>query len=61
MEQCFSCHGNYDKLADKTDGKGSHNPHASHNGDLPCESCHHVHKASENFCAGCHQFEFKVP
>ena len=61
MEQCFTCHGNYDKLADKTDGKGAHNPHASHNGDLPCESCHHVHKPSVNFCAQCHQFEFKVP
>jgi len=61
MAQCFTCHGDYDKLADKTDGKGSHNPHASHNGDLPCESCHHVHKASVNYCASCHQFDFKVP
>jgi len=61
MEQCFTCHGNYDKLADKTDGKGSHNPHASHNGDLPCESCHHVHKPSVNYCGSCHQFDFKVP
>ena len=61
MEQCFTCHGNYDELADKTDGKGSHNPHASHNGDLPCESCHHMHKPSVNFCASCHQFEFNVP
>ena len=26
-----------------------------------CESCHHVHKASVNCCASCHQFEFKVP
>lgn len=61
MEQCFTCHGDYDKLADKTDGKGSHNPHASHNGDLPCESCHHMHMPSVNFCAQCHQFEFNVP
>ena len=63
MDQCLTCHGgNYDKLADLTDAKGGdHNPHASHNGDLPCESCHHVHKPSVNFCAQCHQFDFKVP
>jgi len=62
MDKCLTCHGgNYDKLADMTEGKGERNPHASHNGDLACESCHHVHKPSENFCAQCHQFELKVP
>ncbi|MDQ2082526.1 cytochrome c3 family protein [Xanthobacteraceae bacterium Astr-EGSB] len=61
MEKCLSCHGPYDKLADKTDGKGAHNPHSSHQGDLSCDSCHHVHKTSENYCSQCHQFEFDVP
>ncbi len=61
---CQSCHGTYQELAAKTDGLagGLPNPHASHQGDLPCESCHHIHKASENFCANCHQnFNFTVP
>jgi hypothetical protein len=61
MAKCLTCHGPYDKLADKTEGKGDHNPHASHNGELSCDSCHHVHKVSENYCSQCHQFEFKVP
>ena len=61
MEKCLSCHGPYDKLADKTDGKGAHNPHSSHQGDLSCDSCHHVHKESQNYCSQCHQFEFDVP
>lgn len=58
---CLTCHGPYDKLADKTEGKAAQNPHASHNGELDCDSCHHVHKVSDNYCAQCHQFEFKVP
>lgn len=60
MAKCLSCHGTYEKLADKTD-KGAHNPHASHQGELSCDSCHHAHKASENYCSQCHQFEFTVP
>jgi hypothetical protein len=61
MERCLSCHGPYDKLAEKTEGKNAQNPHASHQGDLSCDSCHHVHKTSESYCSQCHQFEFKVP
>lgn len=60
MATCFKCHGSYDQLADKTD-LGQVNPHASHQGALPCESCHRVHSASVNFCAQCHSFDFKVP
>ena len=60
MEKCLSCHGPYDKLASKTD-KGEQNPHGSHQGDLSCDSCHHVHKTSELYCSQCHQFELKVP
>jgi fumarate reductase flavoprotein subunit len=59
--QCLSCHGTYEQLADKTDGKGAVNPHGSHQGDLSCDSCHNVHKPSVNYCSQCHQFELRVP
>jgi fumarate reductase flavoprotein subunit len=59
---CLSCHGGtYGKLAARS---ASHdpNPHQSHQGEVPCTACHHVHAASENYCAQCHsEFEFKVP
>jgi hypothetical protein len=57
---CIGCHGAYTVIAAKT-AKDDPNPHASHRGDLPCESCHKVHKASVDFCAQCHDFSFKVP
>jgi len=58
---CLGCHGPYTALADKTD-KLEANPHQSHNGELDCAKCHHVHKASENYCIQCHtQYDFKVP
>ncbi len=57
---CLQCHGPYDKLAARTE-KVEPNPHASHQGELECESCHHGHKASVDFCAKCHTFDFKVP
>jgi hypothetical protein len=59
---CLGCHGGtYDVLAAQT-GADEPNPHQSHQGDVPCAACHHVHKASENFCAQCHtEFHFKTP
>lgn len=55
---CFSCHdGNYDKLASRTK-KIVPNPHEHHNGDLPCEACHHAHKKPEIQCDACHAFNF---
>jgi fumarate reductase flavoprotein subunit len=57
---CLTCHGSYDALAKKTENVAP-NPHASHQGDLPCESCHHIRKASVDFCDQCHQWGFKVP
>ena len=56
---CLGCHGPYAKLAEKT-AKLEHNPHASHEGDLSCESCHHAHKPPEDHCAKCHTFGMKV-
>ena len=57
---CLGCHGPYARLAEKT-AKREHNPHASHEGDLSCESCHHAHKPSEDHCAKCHTFGMNVP
>jgi hypothetical protein len=59
-EVCFECHGNYAKLAAQTK-KITPNPHEHHNGELPCEACHHAHKPSENQCRACHNFNFNVP
>ena len=59
---CLSCHGGtYDKLAAMT-AADDPNPHQSHQGAVPCVTCHHVHLASENFCSQCHaEFDFRVP
>ncbi|WP_423837815.1 cytochrome c3 family protein, partial [Sutterella wadsworthensis] len=39
------------------------NPHTSphYNADLDCVNCHVGHEPSENYCAQCHNFDFKVP
>ena len=60
MAVCQGCHGDYKSLGEKTE-KVDPNPHRSHLGSLDCSSCHHSHKPSEDHCAGCHNFGFKVP
>ncbi len=60
VEACLGCHGDYSKLAEQT-GKAKPNPHDSHEGPIACEKCHHNHKPSENYCASCHNFGFRVP
>ncbi len=64
-EACVGCHGGYEAVYAKVDPKytklGQTNPHAQHDGDLPCSTCHKGHKPGENYCLGCHSFEFKVP
>jgi len=57
---CIGCHGDYPKIAELTINS-SPNPHESHLGNLKCESCHHAHKLSEDYCAKCHYIGFKVP
>jgi fumarate reductase flavoprotein subunit len=57
---CLGCHGSYARIAEKT-LKVEPNPHASHMGEVSCDNCHHGHKASENQCLTCHQFNFKTP
>jgi hypothetical protein len=60
MVVCLGCHGDYRKVAAKTN-RLDPNPHDSHLGEFDCGKCHHVHKASVNFCADCHQMDMKVP
>lgn len=61
MTTCLGCHGGtYDKLAETT-ASDQPNPHASHQGPLPCSSCHRVHVASQTFCNTCHNFDMTTP
>lgn len=70
IARCTSCH-DPEKIAAKsatlvaaaTGGKGHQNPHKSpHYGlELECTNCHVAHAKSEDFCASCHSFGFKVP
>lgn len=60
MTVCTGCHGSYQQIAAKT-ASDQPNPHASHQGDIPCASCHHVHKASVTFCDQCHAFGMTTP
>ncbi len=60
MERCLECHGDYSRLAEQT-SKKKPNPHDSPEGPIACEKCHHNHKRSENYCARCHNFGFRVP
>ncbi|MBN2419228.1 MAG: cytochrome c3 family protein [Deltaproteobacteria bacterium] len=59
---CGKCHGDTQALI-KAASELHINPHFSpHDGKTPaCNKCHHVHKSSENQCAGCHGLEYKVP
>lgn len=63
MEQCVACHGSTAKLAEKTKDIKPSNPHTSpHYGtELDCNLCHHQHAKSENYCAQCHKFDYKIP
>jgi fumarate reductase flavoprotein subunit len=61
MATCLGCHGGtYEKLA-ATTASDQPNPHASHQGPVPCGSCHHVHSASVTFCNSCHNYDMKTP
>ena len=60
-EVCVKCHGFYDSVVKKTEKKDEQNPHAQHDGNLPCTECHKGHKKGVNYCGQCHNFEFTVP
>jgi fumarate reductase flavoprotein subunit len=57
---CTKCHGTNAQMATKT-ASDQPNPHASHLGDIPCTSCHHIHQASVLYCAQCHNFDLNTP
>jgi hypothetical protein len=59
-EFCTRCH-DYEKVIAATDhywgDEEEANPHASHQGDLECSSCHNVHGTSTLMCSSCHNFD----
>jgi len=63
--EASTCMGYHDpeKVAAATANVKPTNPHDSpHYGKTAdCDLCHHQHEKSENYCAQCHQFNFKVP
>lgn len=63
QDVCSQCHGDYDKLVKLTQPKNEAegNPHAQHDGILPCTECHKGHKQGVNYCAECHTWDFKTP
>jgi hypothetical protein len=55
-DMCMTCHSDYkDKATSAVD------PHNAHVSFSNCGDCHHGHKASENQCQGCHNFNIKTP
>lgn len=60
QETCFSCHENYEALAEKTAQLGyDDNIHASpHYPKMDCDLCHKVHSPSTSiYCVMCHSQE----
>jgi hypothetical protein len=61
-EQCFSCHGSFEEVAETTKDSDPDPHNSPHYGStLDCDLCHHEHSVSENFCTQCHDWELKVP
>lgn len=62
-ETCLACHGPLQRLSALTSEAQPTNPHDSPHGwpYADCALCHEVHRASENFCATCHDFDFHLP
>ena len=59
--KCQTCHGDYQKLAERTKDMQPTNVHANHLGDLDCSECHSAHAESKLVCSDCHQFQFTMP
>ena len=60
IDQCKQCHDT-EQLADKTKNYKPRNPHTSpHYGtELDCVLCHLQHEKPTDYCAQCHNFNFK--
>ncbi|MDR3575369.1 MAG: cytochrome c3 family protein [Anaerolineaceae bacterium] len=50
---CTKCHISEQHVAQLTDFL-ARNPHDSHNGDLPCNTCHVSHGQQIDYCSQCH-------
>lgn len=63
FDVCVDCHGDYAAMIKKTDAKyqGKVNPHAQHEGVLPCTECHKGHGPGVNYCGQCHSYIYDVP
>ena len=55
-EQCVSCHGGYEKMANAA---LEFDPHTSHLGDINCTTCHKGHDAPQFYCNNCHSFNIE--
>ncbi len=52
-ELCTQCHFSEQHVAQLTDFL-YRNPHDSHNGYLPCNTCHVAHGQQVDYCSQCH-------
>ncbi|MEI6859495.1 MAG: flavocytochrome c [Shewanella sp.] len=60
-EQCVSCHGPMDEVAQETK-HDNYNAHDSHfPGETSCTTCHSAHEQSMVYCDSCHSFDFDMP
>ncbi|MEG1834091.1 MAG: cytochrome c3 family protein [Burkholderiaceae bacterium] len=61
LKQCAVCHATTSLVAKTAKAKPT-NPHVSphYNDQLECTYCHVQHGPTEDFCAQCHSFGFKV-
>jgi len=55
---CLKCHISYEHVAASTDFL-ARNPHDSHNGQLPCKTCHVSHSDQIDYCSQCHDNGFQ--
>ncbi len=62
MKTCLQCHP-VEALVKKTEKVKPANPHTSphYGNELECTNCHMMHAPTENYCAQCHNFDWKVP
>jgi cytochrome c nitrite reductase small subunit len=52
-EICLKCHISYEHIAQET-AYIDKNPHKSHQGELPCKTCHVSHGEQIDYCSSCH-------
>lgn len=62
-DRCRECHGSPEELSAATQTEDKFNPHNSphYGAEVDCDLCHHLHKTSENVCAGCHDVNKPTP